>query len=175
MKTLKTLAAIAFAAPLIVSGCIGGSSPDKLSSGKIVKQYNDALEKNAKNVEFVPFSVGTYECDSPGDRHTLRAFEAAGLVKYDVKRYAWWEKSKKSVKKAYKVTRGYGWYTYTDTEYKWVKTDAYDFEDHYIVDIALTDKGKKLFVDVLPGPEETVDKDMQQLQNYRMRLLNHKP
>ena len=67
---------------------------------------------------------------------------------------------KKAYKKAYTVTKGYGWWTYQDTEYKWVKGTSYDFEDHYVVSVSLTRKGERLVVDELPKPQEKVDEDL---------------
>lgn len=137
------------------------SSPDSLSSRTIVKLFNEQLEENAENKYFTDIKIGVYECNDPEARAQLRYLEAAGLITYSVERYAWWEKSLKPVREAYTVTHGY-WYTYTTTEYRWVRKTAYDFEDHYVVNINLTSKGKRLVVEERPLPKPEVDKDMVQ-------------
>ena len=86
---------------------------------------------------------------------------AAGLITYKATRYAWWEKSKANERKAVTVTKSlFGYYTYKDTEYRTVKTDKYEFCDHYVVDIALTEKGKKLLTEY-PDAVHNQDKEVQ--------------
>ncbi len=93
--------------------------------------------------------VGKYELSDSTQRARLRELEAAGLITYKVNRYAWWEKSKTNVRKSYTVTRSlYGLFTYNDTEYRTVKSDYYEFCDHYVVDVAVTEKGEKFLTDL---------------------------
>jgi hypothetical protein len=144
---------------MLLTSC-GNSEPKPISAKAIVKEVNQSLVDDAEAEEFTEVAVGTYECNDPMARNLLAKLEVAGLVDYEVTRYAWWEKSTKSYKKAYTVTRGYGWWSYQDTEYKWVKGTSYDFEDHYVVTVSLTRKGERLVVDELPQPKENVDEDM---------------
>lgn len=145
---------------MVLTGFLNScSSPDSLSSGTVVKLFNEKLEENAVDKYFTDIEIGTYECNDSEARKHLRSLEAAGLITYSVERYAWWEKSLKSVKEAYTAYHGY-WYTYTTTEYRWVKKTVYDFKDHYVVNIGLTSKGKRLVVEERPAPKPEVDKDM---------------
>lgn len=125
-----------------------------------MKEVNQKLVDDAQGELFAEIAVGTYECNDPIAREYLAKLEVAGLIEYDITRYAWWEKSKKAYKKAYKVIRGYGWWSYEDIEYKWVSGTAYDFEDHYVVDVKLTKKGERLAVDARPEPKPQVDEDL---------------
>ncbi len=155
INSLAVVSAIVLAA-----GC---SSPkDNLSSSTVVKLANEKLAEMARDNLFVTVQTGTYECNNDTSRENLRAMEAAGLLTYNVERYAWWEKYKKNVKKTYTVKRQGFWGTYDDTETKWVKTDSYDFCDHYVVTVALTGKGRKLEVASLPQPADDEDPDLLQ-------------
>lgn len=141
MKAIKLFGAIALATAFLV-GC--NSNPEKISSKLILKQVNQELAANAVDEKYTYLQIGTFECDSPSQREVYAKLDVAGIVKYKVTRYAWWEKSIKEYRQPYKVTRSYGWWTYEDTEYRWVKGPAYDFEDHYVVTVSLTGKGKGL-------------------------------
>ena len=135
-------------------------SPNHLSSGTIVRQYNQYLKESAQQKNFITVEVGEYELNGDGERYRLRMLQAAGLVTYNVKRLPWWEKSVRTYRKSVPVTRYFYGYSYTDEEYRWVSEDVYNFEDHYIVQVELTKKGQSLVVDALPEPIDKEDKDL---------------
>ena len=137
-----------------LSGC--KQRPDSISKREILTQTNKQLRLSKHNRSLAWIQEGKYELSDSTKRTRLRELEAAGLGTYDVARYAWWEKSIKDVRKAFTVKRSFYGFTYNDTEYRTVKTDTYEFCDHYVVDFALTDKGKKLIVDDI---EATPEKD----------------
>ena len=154
MKRFIYLCAAMFAIGTFVS-CTSHSD-SKISEKEILKQVNKALVDNAQAEEFCPITIGTFDC--PDElRYFLRQMEAAKLVNYDVTRYAWWERSYKNVREAYRVQRNYYWYSYYDTEYRTVKKTNYEFEDHYVVTIDLTKKGKGIAVEDLPS--EVIEED----------------
>ena len=159
MKTLFKLSVLALAGSMLLS-CV--SSPNRISAGDIVRQYNKLLKNEAIHEHFVDLQVGTYEMNDPAERLTLRQLEAAGLVTYDVTRYPWWEKTFRNYRKAVPVTRYYWGYAYQEEEYRTVKENVYNFEDHYVVNVNLTRKGKSLVVDERPEPLFEEDKDLVQ-------------
>jgi len=144
----------------LLSSCI--SSPERLSSNTIVKQYNKLLKGMAIQDHFVELNVGKYELNDDDSRLKLRELEAADIVSYSVERYPWWEKTVQNYMKPYTITHNYWGSQYHETQYKMVKEDRYNFEDHYIVNIGLTKKGQSLLVTEMPQPVEEVDKDMKQ-------------
>ena len=160
MKRFHLIGAVALASVSMLLVSCGNSEPKPISAKAIVKEVNQKLVDDAQGELFAEIAVGTYECNDPIAREYLAKLEVAGLIEYDITRYAWWEKSKKAYKKAYKVIRGYGWWSYEDIEYKWVSGTAYDFEDHYVVDVKLTNKGERLEVDARPEPKPQVDEDL---------------
>lgn len=160
MKRFHLIGAVALASVSMLLVSCGNSEPKPISAKAIVKEVNQKLVDDAQGELFAEIAVGTYECNDPIAREYLAKLEVAGLIEYDITRYAWWEKSKKAYKKAYKVIRGYGWWSYEDIEYKWVSGTAYDFEDHYVVDVKLTKKGERLAVDARPEPKPQVDEDL---------------
>lgn len=157
MKTLFKLSVLVLAGSLLLS-CV--SSPNRLSSGEIVRQYNKMMKKAATNEYFVDLEVGKYEENSSAERLILRQLEAAGIVTYEVARYPWWEKTFRTYRKAVPVTKYYWGYAYQDEEYRTVKENVYNFEDHYIVGVGLTRKGKSLVVEERPEPVYETDKDL---------------
>lgn len=142
-----------------VSGC--KQSPTSISKRVILNQTNKKMKLDACDRSVVWIRVGKYEVSDSTERVRLRELAAAGLVTYKVTRYAWWEKSKTNERRAVTVTKSlYGIWSYKDTEYRTVKADNYEFCDHYVVDIALTDKGKKLLTDP-PEADHLQDKEVQ--------------
>jgi len=145
---------------VVLSSC---TSSDNISSSTIVKQFNKEIQKRALDKQVSTIKIGTYECNDADERLSLRKMAAAGLITYQVDRYPWWEKSKATVRKAYEVEKYSYWYGYyTDTEYRTVLTDKYEFEDHYIVTIGLTNKGLKYVLSEYPKPEVTEDPDLKE-------------
>jgi len=143
----------------LVSGCM--QRPTSISKRAILNQTNKQLKLDACDRSVVWIRVGKYEVSDSTERARLRELAAAGLITYKVARYAWWEKSKTNERKAVTVTKSlYGIWSYKDTEYRTVKADNYEFCDHYVVDIALTEKGKKLLTD-LPEANHIQDKEVQ--------------
>ena len=149
--------ALFFSALALIPGC--KQRPDTISSSLIVKQANQQLQKQVQDQRVASIRIGQYEAND-AERAQLRKLAAAGLVTYKVTRYAWWEKSRVDVRKAVTVTKSlYNIWTYKDTEYRTVKSDNYEFCDHYVVDIALTKEGERLLIDRLEAEEEE-DKDL---------------
>ena len=160
MKPISILLMVGGA--LLAISCSRPSS-DSISEKFIVKQANKQLEMNVENCDYGYITVGEYECNDDSDREELRMLEAAGLITYDVVRYAWWEKTLVNRKEPHNVDYYYTWsgaYAYTKTEYRTVKKTDYNFFDHYIVKVALTDKGEKYVVEDIPDPVEDIDEDM---------------
>lgn len=154
----RAVAALGLAAA-VTMGC---TESQELTSKKIVKEVNASIERAGQTDLFVDVTIGHYECNSPAQRMELAQLEAAGLIKYEVTRYAWWEKEQVSRKKAYQVQETRGWYytwTETVTRYKWVKETVHTFEDHYVVDVTLTRAGERLLAE-RPEPEEFIDEDL---------------
>ena len=160
MKRFFVFSALALMAVAALFSC--APSPEKVSAGDIVAQFNKSLKDQAVNQKFVTIQVGKYELNSDAQRLVLRQLQAAGLVTYAVDRYPWWEKSLKHVKQSYTVSHYYWGYDYPETKYRWVTKNVYNFEDHYIVTVGLTNKGKSLVVKNVPEPVEKVDPDLVQ-------------
>ena len=137
-------------------------SADSISKREILKQVNKEIKERAEDVVYFPLEIGTFECNDDSHRLFLRKLENAGIVDYGVERYAWWEKEIRAEKESYRVHREGYWYSYYDWEYRWVNKTYYNFEDHYVVTLALNSKGKRISVDALPEAEEKVDKDMEE-------------
>lgn len=151
-KLLKSFTACVSVAFLLAS--CSSHSPETISEGEILDEFNRLLKEDAKDVVFTSVEVGTYECNDESAREHLRKLQVAGLITYDVERLAWWEKSFKSVKRYRNVTEYIGWYSYQTQKAYWTKETVYDFEDHYIVTVALTNDGEKIAVAELPKKVE---------------------
>lgn len=129
-----------FALAALFIACACASDNTKISPSAIAKQAEKELELQAVSPICTKFRTGTYECNDASIRLKLAQMKDAKLIDYSVKRYAWWEKSKK--------------WSY------WGSRIAYDFCDHYIVTVSLTSKGKGLVLAEAPKPAERTDMDL---------------
>lgn len=152
-----------FSALLVVASILVGcsQSPDSIPERTIIKQVNELLEKHAKNQNYASLEIGKFEMNDEYYRHYLRKLAEADIITYKVDRYAWWEREQRAVREAYQVLRDYYWYSYYDTEYRTVWREYFNFEDHYIVTVALTGKGEGISIEELPEPNYE-DEDLKQ-------------
>lgn len=128
-----------FLAALVFLGACA-SDNTKISPSSIARQAEKLLESDGNTIIWELLTTGTFNCDDELDRLRYAQLQEAKLVQYSVKRYAWWEKSKK-----------WSWRgSYT----------AYDFCDHYVATVSLTSKGKALVLDEAPFGEKDIDKDL---------------
>lgn len=156
MKKFYLLGAVVLASVAMLLTSCGNGNPKPITEKQILSKVNQLLVDEAQAELYAEIAVGTYECNDPMTRLLLAKLEVAGLINYDVTRYAWWEKAKRTYKKAYTV---YNWW-WPETRYKTVTGTSYDFEDHYIVDVKLTRKGERIAVDTRPEAKEKVDADL---------------
>ena len=70
-------------------------SPDTISERQILKAVNTYLSKEGIDKYCEEMYIGKYECEDPEMRLKLRALDAAGILKYNVQRYAWWERARR--------------------------------------------------------------------------------
>lgn len=157
-------------ATIALASC-GGHSPLKISKKEILKQCNKALKEKGIDSSMVMVDTGYYELNDFNAREDLKKLEAAGIVTCDVERFAWWETVKEKKTTAHNVDYYYtysGRYAYTKTEYstKWVTN--YEFNEHFMVKVALTDKAKKYALNQAPQPKLKAkeDKDFRQPVYY---------
>lgn len=137
--------------------CSCSDSQDSISERQILKQCNKMLEESASDKAFCTIKTGYYELNSQSSRYELRRLAAAGLITYDVERYGWWKKEVHT----YRERAGLNYYTY-DWNYTTRSYTTYDYKEHFIVKVALTDKATPLLVDSLPLPKEIEDLDLKQ-------------
>ena len=151
MKKISLFCAVV--AAMLFTAC--SSSPDKLSEGTIEDLVEDLLEESGTDNEYCTLEVGTYELNNLAARARLAKLKAAGMINYEVKRYAWWNKTL-SIRNIYK------WYDYVGPRREKIGDTYYDFEEHFVVTVSLTEEGKKHMVDSIPVPPEKIDEDMKQ-------------
>ena len=166
-------------AAIALASC-GGKSPLKISNKEILKQCNKALLERGLDSAVVTVDTGYYELDAFNEREDLKKLEAAGIVTCDVERFAWWEtvKEKKSV--AHKVDH-YDWWGghYQTTTYSTKTVTNYEFNEHFMVKVALTDKVKKYALRQAPQPKLKNKEDKDFIQPiyhdslYPENLLNY--
>ena len=141
----------------------------EFSEREILKKCNKNLVETGQDSAVVMFNVGYYEENSNDQRLMLEKLKAAEIIDYEVERFAWWEKN--TVKKTvpYTVTKSDWWYgTYQETHYTTKYVTEYNFKEHFMVNVSLTDKTKKYALSHQPEPKkkEIVDKDFKQPMYY---------
>lgn len=142
MKKYLFFCLVAFA--YLLASCT--QSPESISERTIKKAVQEELEQNMLDQSYTKIPVGYFECDDESARIILAKLAAAGVITYEVERYAWWNKY---------LAAGNFWGNYYGAK-------EYFFEEHFMVNVELTDEGKKMAVDTIPQPQERIDEDMKQ-------------
>lgn len=155
-KYCSFLASILIVMLFLMSSCT--DSVEKLSSWKISRLYKKQLKELAVYQDFAIIKTGYYEI-AEEQRCELKQLEAAGLISVRFDRFAWWEKEivDHSVRKVY-----YDWWGYPYYETVKVKEPEYNFCEHIMANVVLTDKAKKQIIKKLPKPKNKEDKDVKQ-------------
>jgi len=153
---LKTMAlpllCVAMTAQMFIA-C--SQSPDKLSAGTVKDLVEELLENSGQEQSFVEIPVGTFELNSQHDRGVLMKLKAAGVINYQVKRYAWWNKT-------LEIRNYYSWNSVVGPVRERIGNTYYDFEEHFVVTVSLTEGARQYQVDSIPQPKTAVDEDMRQ-------------
>lgn len=153
MATIVRRFAYVAVAALLVTSC--SDNPDKLPAGTVEDLVEDLLKQSGQDQSYVQIPVGTFELNNQNARGMLMKLKAAGVINYDVKRYAWWNKT-------LSIQNYYRWREYVGPHYERIGSTYYDFEEHFVVTVSLTDAAKKYEVDEIPVAEAKDDTDMKQ-------------
>ena len=138
-----------------------GEKEKEISSKKIVKLYNDKNEQKF----YVSIDTGYYELNDNNQRLMLEKLSKAGVIQYVVERYAWYTECKRIVSPSPEKIFDYYYIgenniIKSETKYKPVDTVTnYDYEEHFMVKVALTDKIKK-YIKKEKEEKVEVDEDM---------------
>lgn len=145
----------------IMAGC--NSSNDRINEKKIIKECNRMLKQTGQDTVTVNVVTGYYELEDEDSRCTLKRLEAAGLITYNVERFGWWNTQKGSKRVLDHYTSNYSyWYGWSqEPVYVYKKYTNYTFEQHFMVNVALTEAGQALVLNHVPsGIKEEVKDDM---------------
>ncbi len=148
---------------MALSSCDNAHSPLKLTEKEILAQCNRHLEDLAINALYVPVETGYYELSDESERCQLQELEAAGVINYDVERFAWWDETTELRRVPHTVIRYGVWGPYEDTEYTTKMVTTYDLQQHFMVNVSLTAAANNYAVDSLPAPK-ILDKPNLELQ-----------
>jgi len=138
-----------------------GEKDKEISTKKIVKLYNDKNEQKF----YVSIDTGYYEVNDKNQRLMLEKLSKAGVIQYVVERYAWYTECKKiEIPSPQKIFDYYyigeNNIIKSETKYKPVDTvTKYDYEEHFMVKVTLTDKIQK-YIKKEEVETVEVDKDM---------------
>ena len=138
-----------------------GEKEKEISSKKIVKLFNDKNEQKF----YVSIDTGYYELNDMNQRLMLEKLSKAGVIQYVVERYAWYTECKRIVSPSPQKIFDYYYIgenniIKSETKYKPVDTVTnYDYEEHFMVKVALTDKIKK-YIKKEKEEKVEVDEDM---------------
>ena len=126
MKQKLIFACAALCAAL--AGC--GDSPESLPVSRIKKLVTQELEQEDMARKYVTITTGYFEQNNKDGRDDMVKLQQAGLVTYKVERFAWYNKRE-----------------------RWYSAPTYELQEHFMVSVELTDKGRKLQVDSIPAPK----------------------
>ena len=138
-----------------------GPTSNSISEKQILKECNRILEEKGNDTATVNVMTGYYELNDQESRCMLKRLEAAGLITYNVERFAWWNSKKETKRVIDHYVERYYWFSYSkEPVYVTKKYTTYDFEQHFMVNVALTESGEALALNHVPSGVAIEDKDM---------------
>ncbi|MCR4664106.1 MAG: hypothetical protein K5660_01920 [Paludibacteraceae bacterium] len=133
-----------------------GVDNTKIDPKAVNKLYNEKLAELCMDKVYTTIDTGYYELNDAEARYKLQQLAHAGVIEYNVERFAWFNKCT-DIK--YTVIKKIDYYCkdngdYIDRKDVYGKGEeiSYDLEEHYMVDVRISSKYKSMLVDALPEP-----------------------
>lgn len=161
MRKISIMLAVVLAALLVMSSC--GDPSSKISSGEISDLFNKEAARLQIDKQYVEIDTGYYEVSSKNERLVLEKLANAGVITYSVERFAWWTECM-TIKYDAVVKIEDTYYegendVLSSREIKGRDTvPEYSYEEHFMVDVRITDKYKKMIKDT--AVVDDVDPDL---------------
>ncbi len=151
---------VACATLFMMSSC--GDKSDKISSDEISDLFNKETERLKIDKEYVEIDTGYYELNCPESRLVLEKLASAGVITYNVERYAWWVecmtiKYNTVVKIEDTYYEGENDVISSKEIYGRDTVPVYTYEEHFMVDVRITEKYMKMIKDTTEVEEEDLD------------------
>lgn len=157
MKTRYSLL-IVMAISFLVASCGG----DNLTPQKITKLYNDKAAELCLDKVYTTIDTGYYELNNWQKRYELQQLAHAGVIDYEVERFAWFNKCTDIRNTVVKVIHYYCLDSGDESGKKKVygkgEVISYEYEEHFMVKVKIKSKYQSMVVDALPTPAG--DKDL---------------
>ncbi len=160
MRKFYILSLVAIAAVFMMSSC--GDKSNKISSEEISDLFNKETERLKIDKEYVEIDTGYYELESASARLTLEKLANAGVITYNVERFAWWEECM-TIKQWTIVKVEDTYYEGEDTLlssrdiYGKDTVPEYTYHEHFMVDVRIAEKYKNMIKDTTVVVEEDAD------------------
>lgn len=140
-----------------------GVDNTKIDSKAVNKLYNDKLAELCMDKVYTTIDTGYYELNDEYARYQLQQLAHAGVIEYNVERFAWFNKCTDIANTVTKVIEFYcednGDLSHRQNVYGRGEVISYNLEEHYMVDVRIKRKYKSMLVDALPEPN-IEDKDL---------------
>ena len=151
---------VACATLFVMSSC--GDKSDKISSDEISDLFNKETESLKIDKEYVEIDTGYYELNCPEARLVLEKLASAGVITYNVERFAWWEEC--MTIKQWTIVKVEDTY-YEGEDYLLSSRDIYGkdtvpeytYHEHFMVDVRIAEKYKNMIKDTTVVVEEYAD------------------
>lgn len=145
---------VTMAIAMMMASCCG--NPAKIDSKQITKLYNEKLTELCLDKVYTTIDTGYYELNDPSQRYVLQQLAHAGVIEYNVERFAWFNKCTDIKNTVTKVIEFYcedsGDLDHTQNVYGKGEVISYELEEHFMVEVRIKRKYKSMLVDALPQP-----------------------
>lgn len=143
--------AFAIGGMMALASCGGGT--DTISKSKAKRILNKEMTRTHQDMFYGKLPVGFFECNDNDVRYQLRQLAANDIITYNCTKVMKTER----VRHSRQVQQGF-FYTYYTTEYYYTNEKV----PTYFVEVALTDKGRKIVVDSIPEVVDPLEADLKQ-------------
>jgi len=159
MKNYYLLAALAIT--ILMASC--GSNNTKIDSKVITKLFNEKTAEMCMDKLYTTIDTGYYELNDLEDRMVLQKLAKAGVIEYNVERFAWYNKCTNIENTTIKIVdyycEGTDKVSHSNKVYGRDTVVSYNYEEHFMVSVRISSKYKSMLVDSIPVPD-IEDKDM---------------
>ncbi len=149
----------------VVAITLASCTDDKnLTSEKITRLYNEKAAELCMDKVYTKIDTGYYELNDPHQRYVLQKLAHAGVIEYNVERYAWFNECTDIkytlLKKVQYYCKDSGELDREQDVYGRGESVSYELEEHFMVRVQIKSGYKSMLVESLPKPS-IEDKDLE--------------
>lgn len=140
------------------------TDPTQLTPQQITQLYNEKAAELCMDKVYTQIDTGYYELNDTDQRYVLQKLAHAGVIEYNVERFAWFNKCTDTkytlLKKVQYYCQDSGDLDHEQNVYGRGEVISYELEEHFMVKVKIKSEYKSMLVDAIPEPS-VEDKDLE--------------